>query len=138
VLILELVFCCGHNSRGIQKVKYSRKLKNILKCSIQIQNSRRQSFRRFNKIPESSRKLYTPKTKTRNKNKFRSSTVMVLKMFFFGNQKCSLFEKNVLFSRKNHDLCLKKKHFWHFFGTGPESERNNEHFFQECTISQIF
>jgi hypothetical protein len=39
------------------------------------------------------------------KNKFRSSTVMVLKMFFFRIQKCSLFEKNCLFSGTNHDLC---------------------------------
>jgi hypothetical protein len=51
---------------------------------------------------------YTLKTKTRKKNKFRSSTVMVLQMFIFWNQKCSLFEKNVLFSGINHDLCLKK------------------------------
>jgi hypothetical protein len=41
---------------------------------------------------------YTLKTKTRKKNQFRSSTVMVLKMFFFWNKKCSLFEKHVLFS----------------------------------------
>jgi hypothetical protein len=33
---------------------------------------------------------------------------MVLNMFFFWNQKSSLFEKNVLFSGTNHVLCLKE------------------------------
>jgi hypothetical protein len=33
-------------------------------------------------------------------------------MLFFWNQKCSLFEKNALFSGTNHDL-----------GSVPESER---------------
>jgi hypothetical protein len=60
-------------------------------------------------IPLKYSKPCTLKTKTRKKNKFRSSTVMVLKMFLFWNQKCSLFEKkNVLFSGTNHDLCMKK------------------------------
>jgi hypothetical protein len=55
---------------------------------------------------------------------------MVPKMFFFSNQKCSFFEKIVLFSGTNHDFCLKKNHFGHFFGTDPESEaeRKKEHF----------
>jgi hypothetical protein len=29
-------------------------------------------------------------------------------LFLESKQKCSLFEKNVLFSETNHDLCLKK------------------------------
>jgi hypothetical protein len=44
--------------------------------------------------------LYTLKTKTRKKNNFRSSTVMVIKMFFFWNQKCSLFEKMFFFQEQ--------------------------------------
>jgi hypothetical protein len=40
---------------------------------------------------------YTLKTKTQKKNKFRSSSVMVLKMFFFWNQKCALFENMFFF-----------------------------------------
>jgi hypothetical protein len=51
---------------------------------------------------------YTLKRKTRKKNKFRSSTVMVLKMFFFWNRKCYIFEKKVLVTGTNHGLSLEK------------------------------
>jgi hypothetical protein len=51
----------------------------------------------------------TLKTKIQKKNNF--STVMVLRMFFFWNPKCSLFDKNVLFSGTIYDLFLKKEHF---------------------------
>jgi hypothetical protein len=44
--------------------------------------------------------LFSVKTKTQKKNKFRSSTVIVLKMFFFWNQKCCLFEKKIFFQEK--------------------------------------
>jgi hypothetical protein len=42
------------------------------------------------------RKPCTLKRKTRKKNKFRSSTGMVLRMFFFWNQKCFFFRKNMI------------------------------------------
>jgi hypothetical protein len=74
-------------------------------------------------------KTYTLKTKTRKKNKFRSSTVIGLKMIFFRIKNVLYLKKNVRFSGTNHVLCLKKQHFWHFFGTGPESERKKDFFF---------
>jgi hypothetical protein len=49
--------------------------------------------------------VYTLKTKTRKKKKFRSSTVMVLKMFFIS-------KKKILFSGTNHYNVL----FFSFIG----------------------
>jgi hypothetical protein len=53
-------------------------------------------------------KLYTFKTKTRKKNTFRSSTVMVLKMSCFWNQKCSFFRDKSRFG-------LEKVTVWNLF-----------------------
>jgi hypothetical protein len=56
--------------------------------------------------------LYTLKTKTRKKNKFRSNTAMV---FFSWNQKCFLFEKKCSFFRNKSWFVLKKVTFLTLF-----------------------
>jgi hypothetical protein len=46
-------------------------------------------------------------TLLKQKHVKRSNSGPVLKMLFFWNQKCSLFEKNVLFLGTNHDCAWK-------------------------------
>jgi hypothetical protein len=75
------------------------------------------------------------KTKTRKKNKLRSSTVIVLKMFFFWKQKCSSFENEFFFDEQTMIFSWKVT-FLTLFGTGPESERKQEHLLWEFRINE--
>jgi hypothetical protein len=90
--ICKSTFACG------EVTSHNGVLMDSTQCCFCLMNSFFQEYGR------------TTLLKQKHERRTNSGAVplMVPKMFFFWNQKCSLFEKNVLFSGTNHDLCLKK------------------------------